>query len=66
MCSALFYKVLSHLRLSALDGKLSTERPLYSKNGSSDENGIKKDGFNGHKKITGHMRPSLGSASLER
>lgn len=61
-CSA---KCFSHSFLLALDGKLSTERPLYSENSVSVRKGINRGGFNGLKKIAGHMRPPFGSASLE-
>ena len=60
-----FAKCFSHSSLSALDGKLSLERPLYTENSMSIRKGIKKGGFNGLKKIAGHMRPPFGSASLE-
>lgn len=60
-----FAKCFSHSGLSAVDGKLGVERPLYTKNSMSIRNGIKKGGFNGLKKIAGHMRPPFGSASLE-
>lgn len=65
MCSSLFCKVLFTFLLSALDGKLSVERPLYTENSMSIRKGIKKGRFNGLKKIAGHMRHPFGSASLE-
>ena len=57
--------MLFYSGLSALDGKLNAERPLYSENSVCVREGIKKGGFNGLKKIAGHMRPPFGSASLE-
>lgn len=65
MCSALFCEVLFTCLSCSLDGKLSVEKPLYSENSMSIRKGIKRGGFNGLKKITGHMRPPFGSASLE-
>lgn len=60
-----FSKCFSHSCLSALDRKLSVERPLYTENSMSIKKRIKKGWFNGLKKIAGHMRPPFGSASLE-
>lgn len=60
-----FAKCFSHSCLSALDGKLSAERPLYTENRTVLERELKRGGFNGLKKIAGHMRPPFGSASLE-
>lgn len=60
-----FAKCFSRSSLSVLDGKPSTERPLYSENSMSIRKGIKKGRFNGLEKIAGHMRPPFGSASLE-
>ena len=63
MCPALFCKV--HFTFLSLDGKLSTKRLLYTEKSMSVRKGIKKGGFNGLKKIAGHMRTPFGSASLE-